>query len=311
MKIIRYGMRIIEAVEKADIVAAVGRKTDAQLRKAFVGNVIATALLLRIGDENVAKQYKGKHLTSYSTLMHSAPRAIFWGMVLKNLSKSGNPELKKLEKDWSNFTSSRLNKIFTVLGQGIDFNDNEMTDVLRAVVNVLGQHTDSRAEAGRVGVFGWERLNKNDKNKIINSVFLYLMEGDPDSDLLIRLRSASVRDLIKVPFSLRHEIKGYIMGEEVTFDELKSLMEDGDGGAAMAASAASLGGPSGPGGAVGGEMGGIPSNGPAVSGSGTTANNIGALPMKFKNGKIIKRIKRSWFPKKIKRKIGKVVKAQT
>ena len=261
--------RLTEAVTVDHIKTAVGTKGPVQLQKALIGNLFAASILLIIGDSKTADELHGANRFSYSALGSSIPRVTFWATVFEHLKliTKERKDLQDLRDDWENTLNTTIKTLYNELAKGLNADPTVLIDKLRVFAFNFNLGSDRRTLRVRAGIMSWQNLDKIDRNKVLQSAWTLLIEGDPDSPYLGRLRSETIKDIIKIPFSF----KGLVQ---------KIVREDGEGAPADA---------------------GIPTNTPAVAGSGTTMGNISPVPYKLFKGKIVRRMKKKFEPARIKR----------
>lgn len=259
--------RLTESVSGDEVLKAIGRRSADQLQKALLGNLLAAALLVRIGDAFTISMVK--RIASYPRrqISYHDSRAEFWLTVFSNLDKvlSSRRDLEDTWESWDTFPTSSKKQLLHEMEKGLDADPEVLNDGLRRYCYNFGHGTDAKTVIIRAAIRAWDRLDKNDRNKALQTAWNFLIQGDKDSRHLESLRSCMIDDIVKVPFNPFARI-------------LKILREDGEG-APAAEPAADL-----------------PPQVPAEAGTGTLAGNVAAAPFKIFKGKIIRRMKKNFYP---------------
>jgi hypothetical protein len=172
-----------------DVSKAVQGKSESELTKAFVGNTLATVILLQSGDSELAADLAiSISKRKESNLFDPMPRVYYWALVMDNLAQIGGEDFGRIMKNWRNFTSDRIVKTYKQLALGLKFDQNVMVDVVRGVINIMNEDKDPRVHKMRVGAFGWNRLTEHDQVSVLDETESYLEEGDAESDILKKVR---------------------------------------------------------------------------------------------------------------------------
>lgn len=254
-------------------------KTAEQIKGAYIANILAALIVLKFNDrlgKKIIYDPQNKKLKKYSLLMSPIN---FWGLVLfnhkeKNVSKMLTPDVDKdLTKMNQRFLSHVILGFHEKISNGNPIDPFEMAEYIRILTLRLPMRTE-RINHIRIGLFNWDSLDANEKDSVISKTFYLLMERDPNSPLLPRIRTISNSNLLRA--SDKNLLK----------DIVKIVEEDGgDGGETMPANPE-------------GSLAMIP---------GTTSSSIASAPFRLFNGKIVRRKIKKWKPKN---KFAKPVKNQ-
>lgn len=256
--------------------------SDATIRAAYLATILASLVLYRAGDRISKRALRDPQGKSLSRYMNTMSPLNFWGMVVHNsdskqLETVLQPEtVKSLKTTSGRIIRDHIKAIHYPISIGNnDIKWDEMMDAVRVMTLRLPLRTP-RINKIRDGLNGWASLENNEKNQIISLTFYLLMESDPNSILLTRLRAianSSLLDISKEDDKVIDVVK--IVGNKVTnvvsaTAVIKLMKEDGEGG--------------GEGGVA---MG-------AIGDTTTSSTDIAFEPFRLFKNKIIRRMKRSF-----------------
>jgi hypothetical protein len=249
------------------------------ISNAYVANYVAALTLIRANDKEGMKLLDDKAHIKLDKFSPSMSRPNFWGFVvfnsdIKNIKKIISPSVAdELAQDAGRIVKSRSLKLqaYTTMNENqINWTDASMSvKLLKVRFNVVHSKLDNIAN----GIYHWDSLDEMAKGDLLYNVFSYLQQADGESDLLPRLRVLTDKKYLTV-----NSIAS-TLGQRLN-KVFRMFEEDG--------APAEGGGEPPP---TGGEEA-------PTGGNGTMAKDIAPLPFKFEKGKIIKRKKRNWKPKK-------------
>lgn len=255
------------------------------IANAYVANYIAALVLIRAHDDKALKLLNDKSHVKLSSFSTSMSRPNFWGFIIfnsdiKNIKKVIQPAAAaELEKSAGRIVKERRIKLqtyTTLTDEKINWTDAAYSIKLLKVRFELGY---SKLDNMANGIYHWESLDEMAKGDLLYNAFSYLMQSDNESDLLPRLRVLTNNKYLTVNSVIS------TMGQKL--NKVFRMMEDeGEGGGDI----------------------GTADPGPGVkvnTPDGTSAKDVGNLPMKFEKGKIIKRRKRNWKVRKWKDPLAK------
>lgn len=250
------------------------------IANAYVANYIAALVLIRSRDEKSMRLLNDKTHVKLKSFSSSMSRPNFWGFVIfnsdiKNIKKIISPSAAdELAQSAGRIVTARRIKLqtYTTLSdEKINWTDAAYSIKLLKVRFDLGY---SKLENMANGIYHWESLDEMAKGDLLYNAFSYLLQSDNESDLLPRLRALTNNKYLTVNSIVS------TMGQKL--NKVFRMMEDEGGDTGT------------------GDIGtGDPGPGVKVTTpDGTSAKDIGNLPMKFEKGKIIRRRKRNWKVRK-------------
>jgi hypothetical protein len=246
------------------------------IANAYVANYIAALLLIRCNDNQGLRLLRDKQHVKLNKFSNNMSRPNFWGYIVFN-SKEKNiasllsqTTIKDLIQNAGRIISSRRLKLqtyTTLTDDKINWTDAAYSiKLLKTRFELNNSKLDNIAN----GIYFWDSLDEMAKGDLLYNVFSFLIQSDNDSNLLPRLRYLTDNKYLTV-----NSIVSTI-GQKL--NKVFRIFEDGENG-----------------GDSGGEGGEQPSGDNSQPNSGaTTSKDVGTLPFKFDNGKIIKRRKRNW-----------------
>lgn len=188
-----------------------------QVKNAFFANYLAAMVLLKLQD------MQGLHLindhagaTDLSRFKNSMSDVNFWARVIFYPT---NPAVKHrlmfghaaiLDQESGRITSGMMKKIVKLPLQAPDsVNWNE---TIATLVLLRHRYTVNSTYARNIisYLYRWDNfLSGNLKKRAVNDAFMYLMQSDPKSNLLPRLRALSNGMLLKAVDTIARKITGF------------------------------------------------------------------------------------------------------
>ena len=265
-------------------------KSTKDFLEAYLGVYLAALVLIRIGDKKAANIMRDtaehnnlKHIGSNMSPLNSWGMYIFNSDLMKtSLSTTTAQELRKIA---GRFLSTRVKEIHNTIGSSKNLHlDWEEIDENIRVLTLRFEIRNPRINVIRSGLLFWDKIDIDEKSKVLSNAFTQLQLGDSSSVLLQLLRAVNDKVLMNMNMETKPRLVKSLM---------KLVTEDGDGGDAGAA-AAPAAAPNTTG--SGTDAGAInpyettPANPNAYLKGATSSANIASLPFKLFKGKIVKRI---------------------
>lgn len=199
--------------------------TDEKIKNAFFANYLSALLLIRLKDLKglmLINDQAHSKLTKFSNQMSDLN---FWG---KALFYPESPEVKSrlafghyevLKQESGRIMDSRIQKIMKVpllVPENIDW-----ADTTGALLLLKHRYSVNSSYFNNIlyVLHKWDSVNETSKKRAINQAFMYLMQSDPQSALLSRMRNLTTSTMLDIISNVAQKIVSF-----------KRINED-DGGA--------------------------------------------------------------------------------
>lgn len=199
--------------------------TDEKIKNAFFANYLSALILLRLQDlkglmliNDPAHAKLSKFSANMSDLNFWA-RALFYPMTtdVKNRLAHGHAQI--LAHDSGRILDARIQKIMKVPLTNpaqVDWDDTvSALLLLKHRYELQSTYFNNITYA----LHKWNNIRDTEKTRAINQAFMYLMQSDPHSNLISRIRSLSGSSMINGIADIAQKIIGF-----------RKLNEDGEGG---------------------------------------------------------------------------------
>lgn len=201
-----------------------------RVKKAFFANYLSSLLMVRLHDLKGLQLVRDPAHSKLSRFENGMSDLNFWGRALfypndplvKGALAFGHADI--LAKESGRILHSRIQKLMAVpLTEPSKVNWEETTASL-AILRHRFELTSTHF--GKVGsaLQRWDTLNDSGKRKAVGDAFMYLMQADPKSNLLARMRELAGTTML-------NDIKALAM-KVVSFKRLgecrRTLNEDGE-----------------------------------------------------------------------------------
>lgn len=196
-----------------------------KVKNAFCANYLAALILLKIQDLRglaIINDKAHAKLTSFSPAMSDIN---FWGRALffsndkdvKHRLLTGHGDF--LADESGRISIQRVHKLMAVPTTDPDHVD--WADTTAAMILLRHRFTLRSSYFDKIvrALYKWDDISDSSKQKAINDSFMYLMQSDPESALLSRMRSLSNSTMINTVDTISAIVTGF-----------KRLHEDGEGG---------------------------------------------------------------------------------
>lgn len=195
----------------------------------FLANYCAALLFLRLGDLQGLRLINDKshqrlpHFTSTMSEINFWGRALFYPEDAEVKKRLLPNHWKVLHDQAGRILDSRVRAIVALVNE--DPSKLNWNEPVAYLILLRHRFEVQSSYLNKIGysLQHWDRLNANERKQAINSAFMYLLQSDPKSSLLPRLRALNTSTMLKVADTTSKIIIGF-----------KKLNEDGDGGAAPA-----------------------------------------------------------------------------
>ena len=196
--------------------------TDVRVKNAFFANYLAALVLLRLQDLEglmVINDPGHSKLTKFSNKMSDLN---FWGRALfyptekevKDRLAAGHDKI--LAKDAGKVVDARVQKMMKVPMTSPDqINWDDAVGSLLLLKHRF-DHNSSYFNNVVSTVHKWDSAKDTEKKRAVNQVFMYLMQSDPQSEILPRIRALSSSTMVTGLTKVAQKIVGF-----------KKLTEDG------------------------------------------------------------------------------------
>lgn len=220
-------MNLIKTLLESESLSQLDHRSADEVKNAFFSNYLAALLFLKTRDDEgmlLLKKSKPDPNQRFSASMSSLS---FWGRALfnpddaqvKKRLQHGHAEV--LEVQAGRITAQRAKEIFKLLTDDPD--TINWTEVIAWLVLLKHRFSVKSSYYNQIGLAlqRWEKLSSSARKKTMADSILYLMQSDPTSNLLGRMRSLSSESLLDKAKSALLRVVGF-----------KRIMEDdgGDGG---------------------------------------------------------------------------------
>lgn len=242
-----------------------------QIGNAYTATLFGSLLLLKNNIKDVKRILYDPNNSLLKKYKRNMSPLNFWGLVMfhpehKDIKQYLQPDtIKKLKKISHSFLSARIKAIHNTLSLAniLNLNWNTQHHNMRVVTLRLNNRTDN-INIIRTGIDKWEELSFDDKNIVIQKVFNMLLTYTPNSSLLNLIRKLSDKILTNT--------------QNNTMDTKSSLIKDVMKIIKLKEDESGTGEPE-----------------PYTPDAATTSSEaIGTVPVRIFNGKIIKRVKRTY-----------------
>ena len=177
-------------------IKVVNNLTASELCHSYTATLLASQLLLRVGDKPSIQMLRDSSHASLKTFSPSISPFNFWGfMVFGNynaemkgfLNDHTSKELKKLT---GRLSSPRIKKLHQIISTST--NHIQDWEFQEDSAKLIAMRLETRGQAintAIVGIRHWDDIKLSDKNTIVAKVFYYLQQFVPGSPLLPRIRA--------------------------------------------------------------------------------------------------------------------------
>lgn len=202
--------------------------TDEKIKNAFFANYLGALVLLRLQDLKglmLINDPSHSKLTRFSNQMSDVNfwgRALFYPNEREVKSRLAFGHDKLLAKEAGRIMDSRIQQMMKVpltAPERVDWNDT--VGSLLLLKHRFGL-SSSYFNNITFALHKWNTISDSAKKRSVNQAFMYLMQSDPQSAILPRMRALSGTSMVTGIADIAQKIIGF-----------KKLAEDGDGGAVV------------------------------------------------------------------------------
>lgn len=222
--------------------------TDEKIKNAFFANYLGAMVMLKLQDLKGLMLINDPSHSKLSRFSNSMSDVNFWGRALfystapevKNRLAFGHD--KVLAKEAGRVMDSRIQKMMKVPLTSPDQVDWE--DTVGALLLLKHRFGLQSSYFNNItfALHKWSSISDTQKKRAVNQAFMYLMQSDPQSAIISRVRSLAGSTMVTGIADIAQRIVGF-----------SKLKEDGEGGGAAAtgtANVASTSGATSPGNAI-------------------------------------------------------------
>jgi hypothetical protein len=188
--------------------------THHQVKNAFLANYLAALMLLRLQDLKGLMLINDPHHSKLTKFTKEMSGLNFWakaccypGQEVKSRMQPGHYDLLSMGNQ--GILDSRIQKMMAV-----PYSPPEMINWVETVGSLLMmklRHGVSSSYVDQVAgyLIRWENLTDNEKKRAVTQAFMYLVQSDPHSVMLPRLRDLSSITALKGPSSVAQKLVGF------------------------------------------------------------------------------------------------------
>lgn len=219
-------MNILDSINESMHLNRLQGATEDKVKNAFFANYLAALILLRLQDLKglmIINDPSHSKLTRFSNQMSDVNfwgRALFYANEKEVKTRLAYGHEKILAKEAGRILDARIQKIMKVPLTSPDSVDWD--DTIGSLL-LLKHRFDVKSSYFNNIVYilhKWSSVKDTDKKRAVNQAFMYLMQSDPQSGILGRIRALSGSTMVTGIADIAQKIIGF-----------KKLAEDGEGGA--------------------------------------------------------------------------------